>query len=294
MGGLREKIPWTFWSMTAATFSIAGFPLFAGFFSKDAILFAASKVSMAYWGIGVFTAFLTSFYMFRLWFMTFFGEYRGEAEAHADEHAQAAHDHKEHVHGIHESPKVMLVPLVILAILSIFGGWIGSNRFDRFLSPTFHDETATSALPQAAGATMPLEQHREEGRSEFLLTSVSVAAAAFGLYLAWLLYRKRPELPQRIAEALGGVYRAVANKYYVDELYAVLFVKPLIDGSRSILWHGIDQDVIDATLDNSAAGARELSDSVRHMQSGNLRSYAGWIALGAALVIAYMIWMGTR
>src|ERR1700686_2073044 len=82
MGGLREKIPWTFWTMTAATFAIAGFPPFAGFFSKDAILFAASKVNLAYWGIGVFTAFLTSFYMFRLWFLTFFGEYRGEAQAH--------------------------------------------------------------------------------------------------------------------------------------------------------------------------------------------------------------------
>jgi NADH-quinone oxidoreductase subunit L len=244
----------------------------------------------------VFTAFLTSFYMFRLWFMTFFGKYRGEAEAQADEHTRAGtapHGH-EHGHGIHESPAVMLVPLVILAILSIFGGWIGSNRFDRFLSPSLHDEAATSSLPQAAGATMPLEQHREEGRSEFLLTSISVTAAAFGLYLAWLLYWKRPELPQRIAEGLGGLYRAVANKYYVDELYGVLFIKPLIDGSRSILWHGIDQGVIDATLDNSAAGAREVSDSVRHMQSGNLRSYAGWIALGAAAVIAYMIWMGTR
>jgi NADH-quinone oxidoreductase subunit L len=108
------------------------------------------------------------------------------------------------------------------------------------------------------------------------------------------LYWRHPQLPQQIAEGLGGAYRAVANKYYVDELYAVLFVKPLVDGSTRILWHGIDQDVIDATLDNSASGAREVSDSLRRMQSGNLRSYAGWIALGAAAVIAYMIWMGTR
>jgi NADH-quinone oxidoreductase subunit L len=298
MGGLREKIPWTFWSMTMATFAIAGFPPFAGFFSKDAILFAASKVSLVYWGIGVFTAFLTSFYMFRLWFMTFFGEYRGEAEAHAHERARAgapaAHGEEQGHGGIHESPRVMLAPMVILAILSVIGGLGGSRRFDRFLSPALHDEVATSSLPQAAGATTPLEQHKEEGRSEFLLTSISVAAAAFGLYLAWLLYWRHPQLPQQMAEGLGGFYRAVANKYYVDELYASLFVKPLIDGSRSILWHGIDQNVIDATLDNSAAGAREVSDSVRHMQSGNLRSYAGWIALGATVVIAYMIWMGTR
>jgi NADH-quinone oxidoreductase subunit L len=101
-------------------------------------------------------------------------------------------------------------------------------------------------------------------------------------------------LPQRIAASLGGLYQAVVHKYYIDELYAALFVKPLIAGSALILWHGIDRDVIDAALDNSAHGAREVSDSVRHMQSGNLRSYAGWVAAGAAVVIAYMIWMGTR
>src|SRR5450755_1215787 len=124
MGGLRKKIPWTFWTMTAATFAIAGIPPFAGFFSKDEILWRAFQASWIYWLIGVFTAFLTSFYMFRLWFMTFFGEYRGDLlVAHADEAsadhsragAPAPHEH-EHGHGgIHESPKVMLIPLVILA-----------------------------------------------------------------------------------------------------------------------------------------------------------------------------------
>src|SRR3984885_2417139 len=139
MGGLREKIPWTFWTMTAATFAIAGFPPFAGFFSKDAILFAASKVNLGYWGIGVFTAFLTSFYMFRLWFLTFFGEYRGEAEAHGGApRGAAAHGGHEGHGGIHESPRLMLVPLVVLAVLSVVGGWVGSTRFDRFLSPVFH------------------------------------------------------------------------------------------------------------------------------------------------------------
>ena len=127
-----------------------------------------------------------------------------------------------------------------------------------------------------------------------MLTGVSLAAAVLGLYLAWLLYYRRPELPPQIADALGGFYQAVANKYYVDQLYAVLFVKPLVDGSTRILWHGMDQTVIDATLDDGADSAREVSDSLRHMQSGNLRSYAGWIAFGAAAVIAYMIWMGTR
>jgi NADH-quinone oxidoreductase subunit L len=296
MGGLKDHIPATFWTMTAATFAIAGFPPFAGFFSKDEILWRASQVSLAYWGIGVFTAFLTSFYMFRLWFLTFFGEYRGDqgaTQAHGGIHATGSRAGvpAPHGHGIHESPKIMLVPLAILAVLSVMGGWIGAHRFELFLSPVFHSHQTAHlvALTSGQAGQITTMEHLE-----WLFTAISVAAAALGLYLAWLLYRGRPQLPQRIADALGGFYHAVANKYYVDELYAVLFVKPVVDGSTRIFWRGIDQDVIDATLDGSADGARHVSDSVRHMQSGNLRSYAGWVALGAAGVIAYMIWMGTR
>ena len=301
MGGLRHHIPWTFWTMTAGTFAIAGFPPFAGFFSKDAILWRAYSSpygSWVYWAIGVFTAFLTSFYMFRLWFLTFFGEYRGEAAASlGDEHSHAAKDSRAgapHGHGgIHESPKIMLVPLVILAVLSVCGGWVGMERFDKFLSPTFHTGATAYSAEEVPGST-PAPEPREQGGSEALFTGISVLAAALGLFLAWLLYYRRPQLPQEIAKALGGFYEAVVHKYYVDEIYAAVFVKPLIDGSTRVLWQGIDQGMIDATLDNSADGAREVSDAVRHMQSGNLRSYAGWIAAGAAVLIAYMIWMGTR
>jgi NADH-quinone oxidoreductase subunit L len=303
MGGLRHYIPWTFWTMTAATFAIAGFPPFAGFFSKDQILwkaFSGEHGSWVFWAIGVFTAFLTSFYMFRLWFLTFFGEYRGETvAAHGDDHVHAISDSRAgapapHGHGgIHEGPTIMLIPLVILALLSICGGWAGGERFDKFLSPALHAGVTANSLEEVGAAT-PVSGQKEHGASEGLLESISVLAAALGLFLAWLLYQKRPQLPQEIAQALGGFYEAVVHKYYVDEIYAAVFVKPLIDGSTRILWHGIDQDVIDATLDNSAEGAREVSDAVRHMQSGNLRSYAGWIAAGAAVVIAYMVWMGTR
>ena len=304
MGGLRHYIPWTFWTMTAATFAIAGFPPFAGFFSKDAILWKAYSSpygSWVYWAIGVFTAFLTSFYMFRLWFLTFFGEYRGEAAGnHGDEHIQVINSRAvapaphEHGHGgIHESPKIMLIPLVILAVLSVCGGWIGAERFDKFLSPTLH-AGVTAYSPEEVAAATPAPEPKEQGGSESLFTAISVLAAASGLFLAWLLYQRRPQLPQEIAHALGGFYEAVVHKYYVDEIYAAVFVKPLIDGSTRILWQGVDRDVIDATLDNSAEGAREVSDAMRHMQSGNLRSYAGWIAAGAAVVIAYMVWTGTR
>jgi NADH-quinone oxidoreductase subunit L len=285
--------------MTMATFAIAGFPPFAGFFSKDEILWQASRVNMALWAVGEFTAFLTSFYMFRLWFMTFFGEYRGTAEetlAHAehlgrdDTRAGAPVGHGHGHGGIHESPKVMLIPLVILAILSVAGGWVNIGKnFEKFLEPAFRAGTTEYNIGEAA--TQAGKAVGGQASTELLFTLTSVLAAALGFFLAWLLYKSHPELPHKIAAWLGGVYDAVLNKYYVDELYATLFVKPLIDGSRKILWQGIDQGVIDATVNDTADGARHVSDSIRHMQSGNLRSYAGWIALGAAAVIAYMIWI---
>jgi NADH-quinone oxidoreductase subunit L len=301
MGGLRTKIPWTFWTMTAGTFAIAGFPPLAGFFSKDAILFKAftsTYGSWIYWAIGVFTAFLTSFYMFRQWFSTFFGEYRGDDRADF-------HGHGEHGHGgIHESPAVMLVPLVILALLSVCGGWIGSERFDKFLAPAFHASEFTPVVQHGAmgmgpDTVVPATPVLPTGRrdvevSETLLTGISVAAALLGFLLAGQLYYRRRDLPGKIARALGGFYETVLHKYYVDKIYAAVFVKPLIEGSTKLLWHGIDRDVIDASIDNSADGAREVSDAVRHMQSGNIRSYAGWVAAGAALVILYMVWVGTR
>jgi NADH-quinone oxidoreductase subunit L len=280
MGGLRKYIPWTFWTMTIATFAIAGFPPLAGFFSKDEILWQAYSSphgSWVLWLIGVVTAFITSFYMFRLWFMTFFGVYRGAETG-------GAHGHDAHGrHGApHESPMVMVIPLAILAVLSFVGGWVGiGGRFEKFLSPVF---------PALSEATAETASHS----TEYTLMAVSVLAAALGLFFAWLLYYKRRDLPQQIAVGLGGLYETVVNKYYVDEIYAATLIKPLVDGSTKILWHGVDQNVIDATVNNSAAGAREISDNFRHMQSGNIRSYAGWVALGAAVVVAYMVWMGVR
>jgi len=180
---------------------------------------------------------------------------------------------------------VMIVPLAILAVLSVVGGWVGiGNRFENFLAPVFQ-----------AGAVATTETAAETGgRLELYLMLVSVVAAFLGLYLAYLLYHKRKDLPQKIADSLGSLYQTVVHKYYIDELYAALFVKPLIDGSTRILWHDVDQKVIDAAVNDSADGARHASDEVRQMQSGNIRSYAGWIAAGSAAVIAFMIWMGVR
>ncbi len=212
-----------------------------------------------FWLIGVITAFITSFYMFRLWFLTFFGDYRG-ASAHDDTIADggpstAQGDPRPHGHGHghgdpHESPWVMLGPLVVLAFLSLVGGWIGiGGRFEHFLAPVFQSGTAAELARETAGEAAGTG-------TETLLMLISVGAAFLGLFLAWTLYFRRPQLPARIAASLGGLYQAVAHKYYIDELYNVLFVKPLIDGSTAILWHGVDQNVIDAAVNDSADALR--------------------------------------
>jgi NADH-quinone oxidoreductase subunit L len=282
MGGLKTYIPMTFMTMLIATAAIAGIPPLAGFWSKDEILWKAYEANPVYWIIGAITAFITSFYMFRLLFMTFWGDYKGvNVDDHG--HAHATHGHGDHGHGEpHESPMVMLVPLIILAFLSLVGGLVGIRHgFEHFLEP-------------ALGSVLPKVVTEGSENTEWLLMGVSVLFSFAGLILAYVLYVSKPYLPGKIAAGLNGLYDAVVNKYYVDEIYAKIFVKPLVDGSTAILWQGVDRKVIDDTVNNAADGARHVSDEVRHMQSGNLRSYAGWIASGAAVVIAYMIWWGLR
>jgi NADH-quinone oxidoreductase subunit L len=278
MGGLKSYIPWTFITMAIATLAIAGIPPLAGFWSKDEILWKAYQVSPVYWAVGVLTAFITSFYMFRLLFMTFFGDYRG-ASSDAQGHDSHGHDsHGSHGHGEpHESPMVMLVPLMILAVLSLFGGFVGwGNHFENFLAPVFGTTEAAEAASHS---------------TELLLMGVSVAVALLGCWLAYLLYYAKPELPQKIADSLGGLYQTVVHKYYIDEIYAAVFVKPLIDGSTQILWQDVDRKIIDAAVNEAGTGAKHVSAEARRMQSGNIRSYAGWIAAGSAVVIAFMLWM---
>ena len=304
MGGLRKKIPWTFWTMTAGTFAIAGFPPLAGFFSKDQILWkawsssalrpvAGPMVNYTLWALALLTALLTSFYMFRLWFLTFFGEFRGTADAHA--HGQEAHGEP------HESPKIMLVPLVLLAVLSVVGGWVGvpyalggSNEFDAFLAPVIQPSSEAMPAGQHAGEPQPqAAQEHAERNTELLLTAASVGVAVLGFGVAWLFYFKRRDLPAKVTASLGGIYETIRDKYYVDELYNSVFVRPLL-GLSTFFWRSIDVGVIDAGVNGAADASRDVSDGFRRMQSGNIRSYAGWIATGAALVLAYMIWLGAR
>jgi NADH-quinone oxidoreductase subunit L len=322
MGGLRKFMPWTFWCMTSATIAIAGLPPFAAFFSKDAILWSAwSSGQHVLWLLGIIAAGMTSFYMFRLWFLTFTGEYRGpnpETGGHGHDpdtqhagHTGAVHDAQDahaaggsHGHGTpHESPWIMVVPLVILAVLSFVGGWVGvptalsgGDNFNRFLSPVFSTYApAGSALATARGeAANAASGAHEEAATELLFTGISVGVALIGLLLAWYLYYKRPELPARMAKSTGGLYRLVLDKYRIDELYGAVIIQPLIALSSTVFWKGIDRGLIDGAVDGGAAGAQETSDAFRKMQSGNIRSYAGWVAVGATAVIAFMVWRGLR
>jgi NADH-quinone oxidoreductase subunit L len=306
MGGLRKKIPYTFWVMTIATFTIAGFPPLAGFFSKDEILWKVwSSESLRpvvgdgfnkfLWFIGVGTAGITSFYMFRQWFMTFFGEYRGAKHDQESDHGGHGHADHGHAHGEpHESPMIMIAPLIVLAILSFCGGWVGiHNRFDGFLSPV--TKLQVQNTPAAEEAVMPHEQAPAEesgANTELILMITSVGFAVLGFAAAWYLYKAHPEKPAQMAKAAGGLYTAVLNKYYVDEFFGATIVKPILLFSTSVLWRGIDVALIDGALNGSAAGAQQTSRGVGRMQSGNIRSYAGWVAVGAAVVIGYMVYVG--
>jgi NADH-quinone oxidoreductase subunit L len=322
MGGLRTLIPVTFWVVTIATIAIAGIPPFAGFFSKDEILgavFHSPYGGPVIWAIGVLTAGLTSFYMFRLWFMTFFGELKlgsvdlGEEAHAANAPAQAAHGAASHSHGhaddgshghggVHESPWVMLAPLVILAVLSFVGGWVGvpqfmrgHNEIEHFLAPVMQSGPAVAgeavsdhdATTSHAGEAAP-----ENNSEEWLLAGTSVAAALIGLFFAYLFYYKRPELPERITSKMHGIYTMVLHKYYVDEGYGAIFVKPLLALSTVVLWRGVDQGVIDGLVNGAGAASQGVGNELRQMQSGNIRSYAAWVAIGGAAIVGYMIWLG--
>jgi NADH-quinone oxidoreductase subunit L len=272
MGGLSKKIRWTYLTMLTATLAIAGFPPFAGFFSKDSILLSAFQseyggrnVGYALYAFGLATALLTAFYMFRLIFLTFHGKPRYD-------------QHQVHVH---ESPNSMLAPLVILAVLSIVGGWFaapaflpgGTDYFTEFLQPVFGGVEAAGVEAQAHSL-------------ELWLAGVAVMIALAGAVFAYWLYLKRPEKAEGLAKSLKPAYTTLLNKYYVDELYRAAVVNPLLWVSTHVFWKAADMSAIDGAVNGIADGTRAIGDGVRHTQSGNTRSYAVWVVVGALMVIA--------
>ena len=277
MGGLRSKIPITFWCMFIATFAITGIPGFAGFFSKDEILEAARSgpnANVWLWLLGLIGAGFTSFYMFRLIFLTFFGEPRYD-------------EHKVHVH---ESPYNMTVPLILLAILSTVGGWAaaphlvgGTDYFEKFLHPVFsmYAPVGVEGTPEAVEAPGIMLLHA--------LTGWPVLIALAGLLIAWWFYIKSPQTPKKLAESLRGPYTLVLHKYYVDELYNAVIVQPLLWISTNVLWHVVDEGVIDGTVNGVARVSRDTGSELREIQSGNARSYATWVVIGAVGVTVLML-----
>ncbi len=272
MGGLRKRIPVTFWTMTSGVFAIAGIWPFAGFFSKDEILYQTfisdNPIGKLLWLVGLVTAGMTSFYMFRLWFKTFFGEERFKEAPHD------AHGHDSHAsHGVHESPWVMLLPLVVLGILSLVGGW-GHVAFGNFLDPVFG-----VPVEAATAASHGLE---------LTLVAISLLVVATGFFFAWFFYYKKPGTAGALALKVKPLYSLVENKYWVDEFYGFI-VTGLLMFTRMILAGLVDTGLVNGSGALAGATTRGLSTVTRRVQSGNIRSYAGWLALGAAAVLAVMI-----
>jgi NADH-quinone oxidoreductase subunit L len=272
MGSLKKHLPITFTTMFVATLAIAGIPGLSGFFSKDEILwkaFSSGHGHPALWAVGALAAGITAFYMFRLIFMTFFGASR--MEPHVEKH-------------VHESPFSMTVPLMLLAVLSVAGGWIGipevlggHNYFEEWLAPVFAHGAA--AAHGAAHHPVALEMGLMAG---------SVAVALCGIGLAYYLYRARTEKPKKIAEAVPGLYDAVYNKYYVDEIYDIFIVRRIVDGSVW-LWRAFDAAFIDGIVNGVASLVRGSGDRLRRVQTGVVGNYAFSLLLGAVIIVGYFL-----
>jgi len=295
MGALWKRIPTTARTMLVATLAISGAPLFSGFFSKDEILwkaFSSPYSSKLLWLVGFATAGLTAFYMFRLFFLTFAGNSRVPHEIE---------------HHVHESPRVMTVPLVILAAGALAAGYVGwpkvlggANHFEHFLEPVFQNPKAL------AGFEYPWSL-------EFSLMLLSVGVALAGFAVAYLWYVKRPEVPGRVAAAAGPIYTLVLNKYYIDQLYDALFVNRTknlgnllaafdlgvvdggvngvgwftrMSGELSRLW---DTWVIDGLVNLGAFLVKFMSYPAKLIQTGRLQTYAWMIMLGVLIFATYYL-----
>lgn len=273
MGSLKDKIKTTWWTMLVGTVAIAGFPPLAGFFSKDEILwkaFASDRGHWLLWLVGAVAAGMTSFYMFRMMFLTFYGKSRMTHEVE---------------HHVHESPASMTLPLQVLAVGSVVAGWLGiphvighlvhvGNAFEHFLEPVFEH-------PVKIGS------HGQESL-EWLLMGVSVAIALAGLMVARQFYLANPVLPEKLMNRFRGVYTTLLNKYWVDEIYDAVIVQPVKLISTYLLWKFVDVIIIDGVVNGAGTLVRANGTWLKRFQSGYARAYGGWILFGAVAIVAYM------
>jgi NADH-quinone oxidoreductase subunit L len=278
MGGLRRSLPVTFWTFLMGTLAIAGIPGFAGFFSKDEILWEAFGYDNPHglggpwlWAIGVVVAALTAFYMFRLVFLCFYGHGRM---------------HRETAHHLHESPRVMTVPLMILAVLSVVGGWVGIprsltggsnlNAFERFLAPAFRAEHSHEVERVGQGQAL-----------EIMLMVLALGAVLIGSAFAWRYYRSHPEIPGELERKLPNLARLLANKYYVDEMYDAWIVQPYWKLCAAL--DAFDRKFVDGLVNAAGALTEVLAQVLKLFQTGQVRRYALWFMLGAIAILWYLV-----
>jgi NADH-quinone oxidoreductase subunit L len=277
MGGLKKYMPQTYITFLLGTIAISGIFPFSGFFSKDEILWNAyANGSPILWGAGVLAAFCTAFYMFRLLYLTFYGEER--------------FDHH-HVHP-HESPLTMTLPLWILAILSVFGGLLGIpkalsggadiNILEHWLEPIFAN--ANSIL-----ASHHSDAHHHSLALEWGLMAASLAIAIIGILYATSLYRKSSHKPAEMAAKNKGLYNILWNKYFVDEIYHNVFVAPIYKISLDFLWKIVDVQIIDGIVNGSARAIAVSAENLRKIQSGIAQNYALMMLFGIVAIIAWMV-----
>jgi len=293
MGGLGKKMPITSKTFYVGTIAIAGvFPL-AGFFSKDEILWKAwSSGNQVLWAIGFIAAGMTAFYMARLVVMTFFGENRATDEVRSH---------------IHESPLTMTVPLIVLAVLSIIGGWVGIphfmggvNHFEHWLEPVFATHAAAghgavqAAAAHGAEAAHGAAAHHADTTMEWILAACSLALGILGLVIGYVVYSKKISVADTFRNLGGGwLHRILLNKYYVDEAYEATFIRPGYFLGKKILWKGVDAGFIDGLLVNGSALLVYMVGSVvRVLQNSMVRFYAWCFTIGAAVFFLYLSFSG--
>jgi len=269
MGGLRKKLPITFLTFLIATIAISGIPPFAGFFSKDEILAHVFEHNKLLWVIGVLGSLMTSFYMFRLLFLTFFGKFRGTHEQE---------------HHLHESPASMTIPLIILAVLSAVGGFIGvpealhgSHHLAEFMSPLY--EASRQVNPSAF---LPTELSHSE---EYLLMGVSVAVALVSAIVAYVMYVQKASVPASDSQEKSSLQGLVYNKYYVDELYDNVFVKPIKTLSNALYSFG--EFFIDLFVNATVRITQFLAGQLKKTQTGSTGDYVFAMVLG---IVAILFW----
>jgi NADH-quinone oxidoreductase subunit L len=268
MGGLKKHMPWTYLTMLLASLSIAGIPGLAGFFSKDEILWLAysgpSPIGKLVWAIGTVVAFLTAFYSFRLIFLTFHGKFRGSHEQE---------------HHLHESPKVMTIPLMILCVGAVASGWVGvpsllggGAHFTEFMKPVLGH----------------LEGHGTHSE-EWMVMAISVIAGLSGIGLAAFVYLREGNLAAIVAQRFSFVHKVLWNKYYVDELYDYIIVKPTFWIAKNVIVGVTDGKIIEGIVNGVPGLIGRFSLWLRSLQTGMVHQYAAVMAIGAFVVIAMVL-----